>query len=110
MHLAGRICRADDTVQAELPRWHDDAARTVCWISFSLPEPSQSPHLAELLARHGFAPSDPETGPNTILAVRDADGRGEQILVRSGAAVAILLELPRPWPSGWKACPNPPIM
>jgi predicted DCC family thiol-disulfide oxidoreductase YuxK len=59
---------------------------------------SQSPQVAELLARHGFAPSDLESGPNTILVVRDADGPSERVLVRSDAAVAMLLELPRPWP------------
>jgi len=67
---------------------------------------SQSPRVAELLARHGFAPADLETGPNTILAVHDAGGEDERVLVRSDAAVAMLLELPRPWPSvghvfGW---------
>jgi predicted DCC family thiol-disulfide oxidoreductase YuxK len=60
---------------------------------------SESPKVAELLARHGFAPSDLETGPNTILVVRDANGPNEQILVRSEAAVAMLRELPSPWPA-----------
>lgn len=60
---------------------------------------SQSPQVAELLARQGFAPSDLESGPNTILAVRDPGGPHEQVLVRSDAAVAMLRELPRPWPA-----------
>lgn len=68
--------------------------------------PSQSPKVAELLARHGFAPSDLETGPDTILVVRDAFGPNEQVLTRTDATVAMLNELSRPWPSiarifGW---------
>jgi predicted DCC family thiol-disulfide oxidoreductase YuxK len=67
---------------------------------------SQSPQAAELLARHRFASADLEPGPNTILVVRDADGANERILLRSDAAMAMLLELPRPWPAvgrlfGW---------
>ena len=55
---------------------------------------SELPQLAELLVRHGFSAA----GPETILAVRDAGGPTEQILVRSEAVVALLAELPRPWP------------
>ncbi len=67
---------------------------------------SQSPKVAELLARHGLSSADLETGLNTILIVRDADGPSERVLLRSDAAVAMLLELPRPWPDvgrliGW---------
>jgi predicted DCC family thiol-disulfide oxidoreductase YuxK len=60
---------------------------------------SQSAQAAELLARHGFAAAELESGPNTILLVRDADGPNEHMLVRSDAAVAMLRELPRPWPA-----------
>jgi len=60
---------------------------------------SQSPRVAALLAGHGFTPSDLETGPNTILVLRDAGGPSERVLVRSEAAVAMLVELPRPWPA-----------
>lgn len=66
--------------------------------------PSESPKVAELLARHGFtAPSAPATGPGaagpgTILVVRDAGGPSERVFVRSDAVVALLGELPRPWP------------
>jgi predicted DCC family thiol-disulfide oxidoreductase YuxK len=55
---------------------------------------SELPQLAALLSRHGFSAS----GPETILAVRDAGGPREQLLVRSEAVVALLRELPRPWP------------
>jgi len=58
---------------------------------------SESPKVAELLARQGYAPGDLATGPDTILAVRDADGANERVLVRSDAAVAMLEELPGPW-------------
>ena len=59
-----------------------------------------------LLARHGFAGFDSGTGPATILVVRDPDGPKEQLLTRSDAVVAILRELPGPWPAialalGW---------
>jgi len=60
---------------------------------------SQSAQAAELVARDGFASADLETGPNTILVVRDAGGQAERIFLRSDAAVAMLRELPRPWPA-----------
>jgi predicted DCC family thiol-disulfide oxidoreductase YuxK len=60
---------------------------------------SESPIVADLLARHGFVSSDLESGPNTMLVVRNADVPDEQVLVRSDAAVAMLRELPRPWPA-----------
>ena len=37
-------------------------------------------------------------GPGTMLVVRDAGGAAEKVLVRSDAVVAVLRELPRPWP------------
>ncbi|MDR3775289.1 MAG: DCC1-like thiol-disulfide oxidoreductase family protein [Terracidiphilus sp.] len=55
---------------------------------------SESPRVAELLARHGFSAA----GPETVLVVRDAGGPQEQVLARSEAVVALLGELPRPWP------------
>ena len=55
---------------------------------------SESEKVSELLARHGFS----ATGPETILAVRDAGGPEEQVLARSAAVVALLRELPKPWP------------
>jgi predicted DCC family thiol-disulfide oxidoreductase YuxK len=60
--------------------------------------PSQSPHVAELLIRHGFAPEGLAAGLNTILAVRDPGGPAEQVLLRSDAVIQMLGELPRPWP------------
>jgi predicted DCC family thiol-disulfide oxidoreductase YuxK len=67
---------------------------------------AQSPQVAGLLARHGIGSPDPESGPATILVVRDSGGPAEQMLARSEAALAVLRELPRPWPAvaaalGW---------
>jgi predicted DCC family thiol-disulfide oxidoreductase YuxK len=59
---------------------------------------SESEKVVELLARHGFAVLDPPAGPGTILVVRDTDCPQERVLVRSDAVVALLNELPRPWP------------
>jgi len=36
--------------------------------------------------------------PETILVVRNTGGAAESVLVRSDAVVALLRELPRPWP------------
>jgi predicted DCC family thiol-disulfide oxidoreductase YuxK len=71
---------------------------------------SESPKGSELLARPGLALLDPAPGPNTIpstiLVVRDLGGPAERILGRSDAVVALLAELPGPWPAvaaalGW---------
>jgi len=58
---------------------------------------SESPNVAELLARLGFAAT--ETAPSTLVVVRNAGEQEEELLVRSDAAVALLLELPQPWPA-----------
>ena len=59
---------------------------------------SESEKVAELLMRRGFAVLDPAAGPGTILVVRDTGCPEERVLVRSDAVVALLNELPRPWP------------
>ena len=60
---------------------------------------SESPLVATLLARHGILAVDAGTvTPSSILVVRDAGGVGERVLVRSDAVLALLGELPRPWP------------
>lgn len=66
--------------------------------------PSESPKVAALLARHQIIEtenglSSPTSGPSTILVVRNPDTPVEQVLVRSGAAIAMLRELPQPWPA-----------
>jgi predicted DCC family thiol-disulfide oxidoreductase YuxK len=79
-----------------LPRDRRDRLRFVAY---------QSEKVTELLARHGM---DAETlatgaaaaaGPETILAVRDAGGATEFVLVQSDAVIAVLNELPQPWPA-----------
>jgi predicted DCC family thiol-disulfide oxidoreductase YuxK len=67
---------------------------------------AESAEVAVLMARHGIGAPDPESGPATILVVRDAGGPAEQVLARSEAVRAVLRELPQPWPSiatalGW---------
>ncbi len=53
----------------------------------------------ELLKRHGISVPDSESGPNTILVLRDFSGAEEEILVRTDAALAMLRELSPPWPA-----------
>ena len=59
---------------------------------------SESAKVAGLLARHGINLPDPESGPATILVVREFGHPAEVVLVRSEAVLALLAELPRPWP------------
>ena len=66
--------------------------------------PFESPKVSSLLhgqALHGEALiSEAATfDPSTILVVRNAAGPGESLLVRSNAVIAMLRELPSPWPS-----------
>lgn len=61
--------------------------------------PSESPKVAELLARNGIVASGSVSNPDTILVVCGAGGPAEQILVRSQAVLALLGVLPRPWPA-----------
>jgi len=56
---------------------------------------SRSEKVTGLLARYGF---DAMAGPGTILVVRGWGGSAERVLTRSDAVVALLHELPRPWP------------
>jgi predicted DCC family thiol-disulfide oxidoreductase YuxK len=66
--------------------------------------PSESPKVAELLARHkivetGQGLGSSQLGPSTILVVIGAGGPSERVLVRSEAAIAMLHQLPQPWPA-----------
>jgi predicted DCC family thiol-disulfide oxidoreductase YuxK len=47
------------------------------------------------MTRHGL---DPTAAPSTILVVENAGTPVERLLSRSDAVVAILAELPQPWP------------
>ena len=70
--------------------------------------PSESAKVAELLARHELGEPGTASGTisNTILVVHDPGGPAERVFVRSDAVVALLRELPQPWPEvatalGW---------
>lgn len=74
----------------------------------------ESPKIAGLLERHGMSANvaernstvrpEPVPGvPGTILVVQDAGGLTERMLIRSDAVLAILRELPWPWPAMGKA-------
>ena len=78
------------------------------WVRWLLPRdrrdrlrfaPYQSEKVAGLFARHGVPAHSETSGPATILVVRDAGGSTERVLVRSDAVIAVLRELPRPWPA-----------
>jgi predicted DCC family thiol-disulfide oxidoreductase YuxK len=58
---------------------------------------SESPKVAALLARHGIEGAGAIV-PDSMVVVRDAGGADERSLVRSEATLALLSELPRPWP------------
>jgi len=60
---------------------------------------SDSPMVAGFTTRQEIGSPDAESGPSTILVVRDFGGSTEEILLRSDAALAMLSELPRPWPT-----------
>ena len=66
----------------------------------------ESEMVAGILARQGIGAPDPESGPDTILVVREFGHPSELVLVRSEAVLALLAELPCPWPTveivlGW---------
>jgi predicted DCC family thiol-disulfide oxidoreductase YuxK len=59
---------------------------------------SNSPAVATLLERHA-ALLEADGAPGTVLVFRDPLKAGEQVLVRFAATLALLRELPRPWPA-----------
>ncbi|MGD0682131.1 MAG: DCC1-like thiol-disulfide oxidoreductase family protein [Terracidiphilus sp.] len=67
---------------------------------------SESAKVAGLLTRHGISLQETKSGPTTILVVQEFDQPAERVLERSKAVLALLAELPRPWPAvaaalGW---------
>ncbi|HTB98261.1 MAG TPA: DCC1-like thiol-disulfide oxidoreductase family protein [Terracidiphilus sp.] len=58
--------------------------------------PSESPRVAALLTRHGFATFDSHSRPDTIVAVRNPGTPSEKVFLRSDAGVALLTALPQP--------------
>jgi predicted DCC family thiol-disulfide oxidoreductase YuxK len=68
--------------------------------------PWDSPKVAALLARHGFSAEQIQSTPATLLAVLDPGGPAEVLLIRSACVLAMLRQLPQPWPAfstalGW---------
>jgi len=61
--------------------------------------PSSSPKIAALPARHGLAPSLATGNSGTILVAQAFGTPAEQLLIRSNAVLAILHQLPSPWPT-----------
>ena len=59
---------------------------------------SQDERIAGLLARQRPGLADAAGGPGTILVVSDTGEPAERVLSRSDAVVALLRELPLPWP------------
>ena len=59
---------------------------------------SSSPAVAPLLARHAEL-LEPGGVPGTVLVFRYPLEAGEQALTRFAATLALLRELPRPWPT-----------
>ena len=59
---------------------------------------SSSPAVAPLLARHAEL-LEPGGVPGTVLVFRNPLEPGEQALTRFAATLALLTELPRPWPA-----------
>jgi len=68
---------------------------------------SESPLVAGLLERNGILETEAvASAPSSIVVAREAGGTEEKVLMRSDAVVAMLEELPRPWPGiarllGW---------
>ena len=59
----------------------------------------ESPKVAALLVRHGFDASRVELDPSTMLVAVAVGSPAERLLPRSDGVLAILNELPSPWPS-----------
>jgi predicted DCC family thiol-disulfide oxidoreductase YuxK len=67
---------------------------------------SESEIAVALLARHEIDSQDLNSGPATILVVLNFGDPAERVLARSEAVLALLAELPPPWPAvaavlGW---------
>jgi predicted DCC family thiol-disulfide oxidoreductase YuxK len=60
---------------------------------------SESEIAAALLVRHGINRPDAKSGPTTILTVLNFGDPAERVLARSEAVLALLAELPQPWPA-----------
>ena len=61
--------------------------------------PSDAPAAAGLLARHGLTSSAAGGNVGTILVAVFLGTPAERLLVRSAAVLALLAQLPKPWPA-----------
>jgi predicted DCC family thiol-disulfide oxidoreductase YuxK len=64
---------------------------------------SDSPKVVGLLGRHGLDPNVATGNSGTILVAQSIDTPAERLLLRSNAVLAILRQLPAPWPA-FAAC------
>jgi predicted DCC family thiol-disulfide oxidoreductase YuxK len=60
--------------------------------------PSDSPKVADLLARHGLDPAIATGNSGTILVAQALEAPAQRLLIRSDAVLAMLAQLPPPWP------------
>ena len=61
--------------------------------------PSDSPKVATLFARHGLNPAIATGNSGTILVAQALESSAERLLFRFDAVLAMLRELPGPWPA-----------
>ena len=57
--------------------------------------PSDTPAILPMLARHGID----ALSPNSLIVIENPGNSSEQILTRSTGVIAMLSELPSPWPT-----------
>ena len=60
--------------------------------------PSDAPTVAGLLLRHGQDAAAAEGNAGTIFVAASVDSPAERLLARSDALLALLAQLPSPWP------------
>lgn len=85
----GHCALCNGWVRWLLPRDHHDRLRFVT---------SDSPKVAELLA-HYVEVFEPDGAPGSVLVFRNPLQGGERMLTRFAAVLALLRELPQPWPA-----------
>ena len=93
----GRCGLCNRSVRWFLTRDRNDRMRFV---------PSDAPAAGELLGRHGLASFAAQGNSATILVAVSPGTPAERMLVRSAAVLALLAQLPAPWPAvatilGW---------
>jgi predicted DCC family thiol-disulfide oxidoreductase YuxK len=60
---------------------------------------SDSPLIQALLARHGLDAATAAGNSGTVLVAQAVDTPAEQLFTRSAAVLAVLRQLPLPWPA-----------